>query len=152
MATTQPGALDTATNLFMVENRASTTLDGDIADDAMELDVTNGAVFPAAGRFVITIDDEILIIESRATHTLTIEERGAEGTDAAAHSDDVTVGQQFTAGLYETLRDAIIATQEGAMRRGSVAAEAPGPIQYGVQPGPAAREAVALFWTRRFSL
>lgn len=146
MATTQPGALDTASNLFMVENRASTTLNGGIDDAVMTIVVTDGAVFPSTGRFVITIHDEIIIIESRATHTLTVEERGAEGSTPAAHSTATTVSQNFTAGMYETLRDAIIATQEGAMRRGSVAAEAPAPIQHGIRDEP------ALFWARRFSL
>jgi hypothetical protein len=117
MATNQPGALDAATDLFLVENRASSDLDGSITDVATAITVTDGTVFPGAGRFKITIENEVIDIASRSGNVLTAELRAAEGTTGVAHADAAVVGMQFTKGHYETVRDAIINTQEGAMRR-----------------------------------
>ena len=135
MATKQPGALDAATDLFTVTNRASTTLNGAITAGTTTIVVTDGSVFPSAGRFKITIEAEIIDIASRSGNTLTAELRGAEGTTGASHSDTTTVAMQMTAGHYETLRDAIINTQEGYMRRPSVLHDAGPSVQrLGVDP------------------
>lgn len=117
MATSQPGALDLATDLFLVANRAATTLNGGISDVATAITVTDASAFPSTGRFKITIADEIIDIASRSGNDLTAETRGAEGTSGATHADTTAVTMQFTAGHFEALRDAIIATQEGYMRR-----------------------------------
>jgi hypothetical protein len=121
MATNQPGALDAATDLWEATNRAATTLNGAIADGVTTtIVVTDGSVFPASGRFKITIENEIIDIASRSGNTLTAETRGAEGTTGVAHSDTTAVAMQYTAGQYEDIRDAIIATQEGYMQRPSM--------------------------------
>ena len=117
MATTQPGTIDVVTNLFIVDNRIATTLDGAHDDSTLTLNVTDGSVFPTPGRFKITIDNEVIDCASVAGNVITAEARGVEGSSAAAHSDLVAVAMQFTKGHYETLRDAIIATQEGYMQR-----------------------------------
>lgn len=119
MATNQPGALDALTDLFAVTNRATTTLDGAISDVDTAIVVIDGSVFPSSGRFKVTIESEIIDIASRSGNTLTAETRGAEGTTGVAHSTSLTIAMQHTAGHYETLRDAIINTQEGYMRRPS---------------------------------
>ena len=135
MATNQPGALDAATDLFTVTNRASTTLDGGITDVATTIVVTDGSVFPAAGRFMVTIEDERVIIASRVTVTLTVESRGADNSSNVAHSDDATIAMQMTALHYETLRDAVIGTQEGYMQRPTTHDAAPSGIRsYGRCP------------------
>ncbi len=124
MATKQPGALDAATDLFTVANRANTTLNGSITDVTTTITVVDGNVFPSSGRFKITIEDEIIDIASRSTHVLTAESRGDEGTTGVAHSTAIAVAMQMTAGHYETLRDGIIKTQEGYMRRPTVPSDA----------------------------
>jgi len=144
MATNQPGSLDAATDLFEAENRANTTLNGAVADGVTTtIVVADGSVFPGSGRFKITIEDEIIDIASRTGNTLTAETRGAEGTTGAAHSDATAVAMQMTAGHYETLRDAIINTQEGYMRRPTTHDSGPTVVKHGRDP---------LEQVRRFSL
>lgn len=118
MTTQQPGALDASTDLLLVSNRATTTLNGSINNSTTSIVVADGSVFPASD-FFITIDSEILFCSARTGNTLTVT-RGQQGTGAAAHVSGDTVAMNMTAGHYETLRDAIIATQEGYMRRPSV--------------------------------
>ena len=126
MATNQPGALDAATDLWETTNRAVTTLAADVVDAVgLTVVVADGSVYPASGRFKITIEDEIFDIASRAGNTLTVETRGAEGTTGIAHSFGTPVAMLFTAGHFEDLRDGIIATQEGYMRRPTVNDDAP---------------------------
>ncbi len=136
MATKQPGALDAATDLFTVTNRANTTLNGAITDVTLTITVVDGNVFPSSGRFKITIEDEIIDIASRSTHVLTAESRGDEGTGNVAHSNAIAVAMQMTAGHYETVRDAIINTQEGYMRRPTAPSDAAasGVRRYGLDP------------------
>lgn len=112
----QPGAIDNITDLLAVTNRATTSLAGNIAAGTMTITVDDGSVFPSSGRFKITIENEIIDIASRSNNDLTVELRGAEGTVAAAHGTGAPVVMNHTAGHYETLRDAIIATQQGHIR------------------------------------
>ncbi len=135
MGTQQPGRNDSATDLFTVTNRAGTTLDGAITDVTLTIVVDDGSVFPAAGRFKVTIDLEIIDIASRAGNTLTAETRGVEGTSNVLHADEADVDMNYTAGHYETLRDAIIGTQDGHMQRPtSHDSPTPGVIVYGEDP------------------
>jgi len=67
-------------------NDASTTLNGAITLGATSITVTDGSVFPAAGDYTISINDEIILVTGRATHVLTVE-RGYDSTTAAAHDD-----------------------------------------------------------------
>lgn len=147
MATNQPGALDAATDLFVVSNRATTLLNGGISNVDTTITVDDGSVFPSSGRFKVTIDNEIIDIASRAGNDLTVEARGAESTAAASHSDNAACAMQVTAGHYETLRDGIINTQEGYMRRPSVNDSQP---SQGVRKfGPDSPEQQRLFNLRR---
>lgn len=134
MATNQPGALDSATDLFMVENRAETTLNTALNNGASTVDVVDGSVFPSSGRFKITVENEVIDIASRAGNTLTVESRGAEGTSDVTHGSGSTVSMQFTKGHYETLRDAIINTQEGYMRRPTTDSPQLGVSKFGGDP------------------
>ena len=134
MATTQPGTIDTATNLFAVTNRAVTTLNGAITDVATTIVVTDGSVFPASGRFMVTIEDERIIIASRSGNTLTAETRGADSSSNVLHSSGVSCTMQMTALHYETLRDAIIGTQEGYMQRPAAPTASTGMKVVGLDP------------------
>lgn len=73
---------------------SATTLNGAISGAATSIVVTNGTTYPdgSAGKFVIAIDrglatEEKVLITSRAGNTLTVSNRGYDGTAAQAHAD-----------------------------------------------------------------
>lgn len=134
MATKQPGALDAATDLFVYQNRSSSTLNGAITAGATAITVTDGTQFPSSGRFVITIENEIIIIASRSVNVLTAESRGAEGTTGVSHADTTDVMMNVTAGILEAVRDAVIATQEGHVRYPDAHSGQLGLRKYGQDP------------------
>ena len=86
-----------------IANRAASALAADITDTATSLTVTTGegAKFPSAGDFHITIEDEILKCTARSTDTLTVT-RAQEGTTAAAHVANKAVELRITAGVLES--------------------------------------------------
>lgn len=145
MTTKQPAALDASTDLLLVSNNAATTLNGNISAVATSLVVAAGSVFPASD-FIVTIDSEILLCSTRVGNTLTVV-RAQQGTTAEAHVTGDAVVMNMTAGHYETLRDAVIATQEGYMRRPTVSDVPAGGV---VRPAPRANESLENI--RRFAL
>ncbi len=136
MATNQPGAIDAATDLFVFTNRATTTLDGAISDSDLTIVVADGSVFPTTGRFIITIENERIIIASRSTETLTVEAggRGIDNSTNVAHANLIGVAGQFTALNLETVRDAVIATQEGHVRYPDAHSASTGLSRHGNDP------------------
>ena len=86
-----------------IKNRAISALAADITDVATSLTVTagEGAKFPSAGDFHITIEDEILKCTARTTDTLTVV-RAQEGTTGAAHIAGKSVELRITAGVIES--------------------------------------------------
>jgi hypothetical protein len=66
-------------------NREVQTLNGAINDTTTSVTVTDGTVFPADGDFYIAIDNELMLVTSRATHVLTVV-RGVEGTGGQDHA------------------------------------------------------------------
>ena len=86
-----------------IKNRAISALAADITDIATSLTVTagEGAKFPSAGDFNITIEDEILKCTARSTDTLTVT-RAQEGTTAAAHVAGKAVELRITAGVLDS--------------------------------------------------
>lgn len=73
-----------------------TTLAEALDDSETGVDVTDGSVFPASGTFRVNVDDEVMIVSSRATNTLTVT-RGDEGTTAAAHDNGADIAATLTA-------------------------------------------------------
>lgn len=73
-------------------NRYEGALNGGITDSSTSLTLTDATGLPTAGLFRLLIEDEILICSGRSGNVVSIFERGAESTAAAAHSDgeDVT--------------------------------------------------------------
>lgn len=67
-------------------NDASTTLNGAINNTVTSITVTDGSVFPATGDARLIIEDEIVLMTSRATNVLTVV-RGVDGSAAVSHSD-----------------------------------------------------------------
>ena len=86
-----------------IKNRAVSALAADITSTATSLSVTagEGAKFPSAGDFNITIEDEILKCTARTTDTLTVV-RAQEGTTGAAHIAGKSVELRITAGVLES--------------------------------------------------
>ena len=86
-------------------NNAQALLVGDITAAATSFYVDDASVFPAAP-FLISIDDEIIKVNTVLSNLLTVT-RAQEGTTAAAHASDSLVENRWTAGMYNAL-----ATQE----------------------------------------
>ena len=86
-----------------IKNRAFSTLAADIISTATSLSVAagEGAKFPSAGDFHITIEDEILKCTAITTDTLTVT-RAQEGTTAAAHTAGKSVELRITAGVIDS--------------------------------------------------
>lgn len=93
-------------------NLASTTLATTINSSATSIVVADGSKFPSAGKFRITIEDEIIECSARSGNTITASLRGAESTTAASHTSGVDVEHSLTAGSLRDFRDE--ATQVGA--------------------------------------
>lgn len=72
-------------------------------------DVVDGSVFPAE-QFLITVNDEIMLVGSRSGNTFSNISRAQEGTVASAHERESAIENKFTAGTYE---DLIIYIDEG---------------------------------------
>lgn len=82
------------TSFLQVKDGASSTLNGAISDSALTIVLADGSVFPTTGNtFIISIDSEDILIDSRSTNTLTVNAsgRGYNGTVAAAHLTAATV-------------------------------------------------------------
>lgn len=87
-------------------NFGNTTLAEDLDDSETGVDVTSGAVFPASGNFRVNCEDEIMLVTSRSTNTLTVT-RGAEGTAAAVHSSGTAIKMVLTAAGLANIIDEV---------------------------------------------
>lgn len=86
-------------------NNASSLLNGAINDVVTSLVVDDATTFPNSGDFRIVIDSEIMIVTGVSGTTFTVT-RGAEGTTAAAHSDNAPITHILTSGsLKQILAD-----------------------------------------------
>jgi len=86
-------------------NFGHTTLAEPLDDNETGVDVASGAVFPSSGNFRVKVDDELMLVTSRATNTLTVQ-RGAEGTTPATHDDGAAIDAVLTAaGLAQAIAE-----------------------------------------------
>lgn len=97
MAVTQVGRREQLVNAW------SSTLSGDITNADTSIGVGDGTGLPTVGDFRIKIENEIILIKSRSSNTLTAVTRGAEGTTADSHSSGAIVRAYLTAGGLKTL-------------------------------------------------
>jgi hypothetical protein len=96
-------------------NNPVTTLGAELASDGMTITLVSGSSF-SLGRHRVMCETEIMIITSRSGNTLTVEERGAEGTSAAVHPSGSTIAQIPTAGSLNSIRqtlDSLVASAGG---------------------------------------
>lgn len=91
-----PGAVASDSQLLCWENNGTTAINGAINDSTLTITVDDGTKLCAPG--TITIDSEIILIDSISTNTLTVNAsgRGYDGSTAASHSDDAAVNQYVT--------------------------------------------------------
>lgn len=84
-------------------NAVGTTLDGGISSGTTVFAVVSGTGLPtgSSGPFVVTIDrlgtEEKVLVASRSGNTLTVQQRGYDGTAAVAHLTGVTLDHCFDA-------------------------------------------------------
>ena len=92
-----------------------TSLSANISNSSSSISVVDGSTYPNGNNpFVIVIDrgnssEEKVLIASRASNTLTVEERGYDGTTANAHASgafidhvlDATVIQDMNTTTYD---------------------------------------------------
>lgn len=80
-------------------NLKSSPLNGAIDDNDLTIIVDDATGWPTAN-FRVTIEQEIIYIDSRSSNTLTVNAsgRGYEGTTAASHADDIRVACAMSKG------------------------------------------------------
>ncbi len=83
-------------------NNVTDTLNGGINNSTTSVVVTTGSLFPTAGNYRVIIDNEIMIVTSRSSNTLTVT-RGAESTSGASHSSGASISIILTGGGLENL-------------------------------------------------
>jgi hypothetical protein len=86
-----PSTAATDTDTLVLSNSAQSTLNGAINNSTLTVVVASGASFTAP--LAIRIDNEIIKVCSKATHTFTVctGGRGFDGSTAASHSDGASV-------------------------------------------------------------
>lgn len=83
-------------------NSARTNLAVSIDSSVTEIEVEDVSLFPDTGTFRIRIDSELMkVTDVDVPGKIFTVERGAEGTDPAAHLEGVDIVAPFTAGAFE---------------------------------------------------
>lgn len=87
-------------------NDARTFVDTGIDDTVTSLILDSADSFPTVGNFRIAVNAEIMLVTAISGKTLTVIERGVEGTTAAAHSaGDVVTGIVTAAAIEQMAKD-----------------------------------------------
>ena len=86
-----------------------TSLSANISNSASSITVADGSTYPSGNNpFVIVINrgissEEKILISSRASNTLTVEERGYDGTTASAHGSGSFVDHVLDAAVIQDM-------------------------------------------------
>lgn len=103
----------------IIGNAVSTTINVALTNTATSISLFNGTTFPtgATAPFVIVIDrgnasEEKILITSRTANTLTVANRGYDGTVAVAHSNAATVDHILDA---TTIQDMNVKTYDSQL-------------------------------------
>lgn len=107
-----PGAPDDQVSLLEQRNRAHSVLDSAIVGTpaTLSLGAATAGLFPT-GAFALTIEDEIILIASRAGQVCDIAERGADGTTPADHDAGVAVSMRVISLHRDLLKDTLFALE-----------------------------------------
>lgn len=92
--------------MLKAANNAQSTLAQAITATATSFNVVDGSSFPT-DNFLLSVDDEIMLVGARSGNTFSSVTRGHEGTTAAAHVSGTAVENRFTAGTHMELVEAI---------------------------------------------
>jgi len=111
MSVKYPSALDNIESLFGgLTDTAQDKLASAINNSVLTFSLSNASKFPLT-RHIILIQDELIIVSSRTGNVLTIEQRGAFGTVAAAHGSQIIVSAIYSAAHHNTLVEALMKIQ-----------------------------------------
>jgi hypothetical protein len=104
------------TTFLQVKNNAVSTLAADISDVATSVTVASGegAKFPSAYPFHISIDDEIMSCTNRVVDVLTVV-RAQQSTTGAIHSSGASVALNITAKSISDLNTAVNTLESSAV-------------------------------------
>lgn len=91
-----------------------TTLNGSITNSDTSILLTDGSTFPtgSVGSFVIVIDrgkpvEEKILCSARSTNTLTVSERGYDGTTASSHVSGADVDHVLDATTVQDMNTTV---------------------------------------------
>ncbi len=110
------------TDFLKLKDNAISSINGAINSSVITLDVQSGdgAKYPATGPFVVTIDDEKILVGDRSTDTMSPLTRGYDGSAAASHLDGAAIELKaivkhidditamFTSGKIVTYEDEVV--------------------------------------------
>jgi len=108
-------------------NQAYTTLDGDYNASATEITLIDASDFPDDGPFVATVNDEIILFESRTDNvctvattdgTLEVDGRGYDGSVASTHASGDTIANKVVACYINNLWDELSLNSTGGTING----------------------------------
>lgn len=102
-----------ATTFKQVVNNGQVELASAIDNSTLTIPLAtgDGAKLPASGAFWFTIDDEIILIASRSTDTLTATTRGVQGTVATSHDAGAIGELRWTKSNADDIHTAINAVE-----------------------------------------
>lgn len=102
-----PSTKATLQDLFLAVNNKATNLTAGIDDTTLTIPVTSTTGFPTDG--YISIDNEIIHYTSVGATQFNADQRGADGSTAAAHSNNAQVSHQIVADHHNAIVDELIA-------------------------------------------
>lgn len=104
-----------------------TTLDGGITNSATSITLIDGSTFPTGSTspFVIVIDrgetnEEKILVTSRSSNTLTVSQRGYDGTTAATHNTGAAVDHVLDATTIQDMNTAVYDNESAIDRLSTV--------------------------------
>ena len=106
-----PTNIDILDNFGQGANNVQTTLDGAIDAGDTSITVVDATGIPLTGGYFIVIESEIIFCIGRTGNVLNVDQRGADGTIAAAHADTTPVNMYIVAANQNDTLDALIAVQ-----------------------------------------
>lgn len=110
MAAKYPSSKADIDDLYLAVNNKSTNLTAGINDSTLTIPVTSTTGFPATG--FISINNEIIHYTSIGATQFNADLRGADGSTAAAHSNNDQVAHHIVAAHHNASTDELIAVED----------------------------------------
>jgi hypothetical protein len=94
----------------IIGNVVATTLSVQLSNSATSISLTDGSTFPSgtSSQFVVAIDrglinEEKILCSSRSTNTITVAQRGYDGTSAQAHNSGAVIDHVLDANAIQDM-------------------------------------------------